>query len=120
MSQEHEEQIDTDWVICPYCKSKHQRESEDWSEDSRVERCHDCGKLYHTHDEISVTHVAKPDCELNGEEYAWRVGSTVKAWFCSKCGACSIKRPASLEAIDRAELSPADVGTTAEYVEVRD
>ena len=68
---EFEDQIDGCNVICPYCKSEYQPEAEDFSEDSREEECHDCGKKFYAYDSLTVDHHSRPDCELNGEQHKW-------------------------------------------------
>lgn len=75
--------------ICPYCESEHYVESEEYSDRSRIENCSDCGKNYHACDDFSVSHEAKPDCELNGEKhdyqpFALNDGASVD--FCDTCG----------------------------------
>ena len=76
---------------CPYCGEAYQPESEDYSEDRRIEECNECGKNYYAHDSFSVTHYATPDCELNGEQHAWEPRSLTGGKthpFCSKCDKC--------------------------------
>ncbi len=63
--------IDDDHVVCPYCKSTYQPESEDYSEDTREEECSECGKKFYLHQCFSVDHRTRPDCELNGSEHEW-------------------------------------------------
>lgn len=66
-------QMDSDNVICPYCKHEYQPEAEDYSEDTREEECSECEKKYWVYQSFSVDHHAKPDCELNGEQHKWDV-----------------------------------------------
>ena len=83
--------INDDGRECPYCGYKYQPESEDYSEFDRVEECDECGKKYHAHDVFSVSHWAKPDCELNGEQHDWqprRLTGGRTHPFCSKCDTC--------------------------------
>lgn len=94
-----EETFDGNDRLCPYCGDKYHPESETYSEDSRVEACDGCGKIYRAYDSFSVTHYASfsvthyatPDCGLNGEEHAWEAvalqgGRTHP--FCTKCNMC--------------------------------
>jgi len=62
---------DDDLVICPYCKHSYQPEAEDYSEDTREQECGECEKKFWLHQEITVSHCVKPDCELNGEQHQW-------------------------------------------------
>lgn len=81
----YEAQSDGCLVICPYCGSSYQRESEDYSTDERVETCDSCGKKYHTADEFSVEHTTRPDCGLNAEPHRWR--AITPDWrACEVCG----------------------------------
>jgi len=74
-SEFHEAQFrsasDDGLVICPYCKHSYQPESEDYSEDTREQECSECEKKFWLHQNFSVSHVVKPDCELNGEQHKW-------------------------------------------------
>lgn len=75
---------------CPYCGYKYQPDSEDFHEDIEVEECEECGKKFHSHDSISITHWATPDCSLNGEAHEWskfEFQDGRKREFCDKCEA---------------------------------
>ena len=77
--------------ICPYCEHHYQVEVEDYDEDEQEEKCDQCGKLFYACDEFSVSHHAKPDCELNKEEHAWAVPVAYKGrsyLHCETCGKC--------------------------------
>ena len=74
-------------VICPYCKYEYQPEAEDYSEDTREEECHKCGKKFWVWQAFSVDHHSKPDCELNGEQHEWDAVSARKPDWQS-CGKC--------------------------------
>lgn len=82
-------------VICPYCKWSYQPECEDDSEDLREEECEVCGKKFFLYDSISVTHITKPDCELNSEKHKYELKKMCagNAYFCSVCDHCTIKKP---------------------------
>ena len=69
--------------VCPYCDHAYRVEAEDYSEDSRVETCGECGKNYHACDTFSVTHTAEMDCALNGDEHE---PSAKYSQLCAKCG----------------------------------
>mgnify|MGYP001559255387 CR=1 FL=1 len=43
-------------VICPHCGASYQPESEDFSEEMRVEECCSCGKSYEVWQNFSITH----------------------------------------------------------------
>lgn len=90
MIGKYEDKYDDNNMICPYCGSKYQVESEDYSEDPRVEECDECGKKYHAVQSFSVTHISTPDCELNGESHVWepvKIRNGVHD-FCSICNKC--------------------------------
>jgi ribosomal protein S14 len=72
--------------ICPYCQHSYQVETEDYSSDTRVEECSECGKKYHATDHFEVTHTATPDCELNGEPHDWTSNVRHTFEFCRQCG----------------------------------
>lgn len=83
--------FDDDERKCPYCGEGYQPDSEELSEDRRVEECDGCGKKYYAYDGFSTTFYAEPDCELNGEEHDWRmrsVGGARRHSFCAKCDKC--------------------------------
>ena len=82
--------------ICPYCKYKYQVEAEDLSENERVEECEECGKSFYAYDTFSVTHYAKPDCELNGgshidEKLYGPIGKYTRCIVCNKIN--SVTKP---------------------------
>lgn len=58
-------------VRCPYCKHEYQPEAENYSEDTRQDECSECGKKFWLYQDFTVTHVVKPDCELNGQPHKW-------------------------------------------------
>ena len=79
-------------MICPYCQHSYQVETEDYSEDDRVEECQECGKKYNCRQSFSVSNMASADCELNGELHEWRASSTNKEFeHCETCEACRRK-----------------------------
>lgn len=82
---------------CPYCGALNRIESEDYSEDNRVEECCECGKFFCGHQNISILHYANPNCEINNEphKYAHWTNPTTgsDAWFCEVCGDCTIRDP---------------------------
>ena len=85
------EQSSSQMVECPYCGSHYQPESEDFSEDQRDEECGECGKKYYLSQSISITHHAKPDCELNGDQHDYQpvsLRSGVTHPFCTVCEKC--------------------------------
>lgn len=90
MNTKYEDQIDSNNVICPYCKYEYQAENEDFSEDTRVEKCEECGKKYHLHDSWSVDHHTRPDCEINGDQHKWEARQLTQGPhdFCSVCDNC--------------------------------
>lgn len=49
-------EMDSCYVICPYCGSHYQAETEDFNEREREETCSDCGKVYLVYQEFEVTH----------------------------------------------------------------
>lgn len=78
---------------CPYCGHTSHVESEDYSEDSRIEECDECGKKFHAHEVFSVDHKAEPDCELNGEQHKFELvtfSSGKSAEFCETCNKCRL------------------------------
>ena len=94
MSEEIEpfdEQSDDSEMICPYCKEAYQPEGEDYDDSGHIAECDDCGKKYHARQDFSVTHIATPDCELNGEEHQYSMhslGGGREHPFCDKCSKC--------------------------------
>jgi len=86
-----EDQIDSDNSICPYCKHESHVESEDYSEDERVEECEECGNKFYLYQVFSVDHRTTGDCELNGEKHDYQptpLGGGKFYPFCSKCNKC--------------------------------
>lgn len=78
-----------DFVICPYCKHTYKPSSEDYSEDEQTNECSECGKKYALRQSYTVTHIAAPDCKLNGIEHAWGILPPVvgrEHTFCIECG----------------------------------
>lgn len=53
---EVEDQVDSIWVVCPYCLSRTRAESEDTDESERDVKCSECGKTYVRWEEITVDH----------------------------------------------------------------
>jgi len=83
--------MDDTLVECPYCGETYQPECEDFGEDCREEECNECGKTYLLSESFSVTHIATPDCELNGETHEYEdrsLGGGRTHPFCSKCSKC--------------------------------
>jgi|SRR5699024_1172369 len=82
---------DTGRRECPYCGHKWHVEAEEYDERARAEECDECGKGFYAYENISVAHVARPDCELNGEEHEWEtmgIGNGKTHLFCAKCSRC--------------------------------
>lgn len=78
-------------IICPYCGYDYQVETEDFldEDDAEIEECGDCGKKFHRSTNYSITHEARPDCELNGEAHKFEekpLGGGRTHPFCSVCG----------------------------------
>ena len=91
MSGKFEETLNDYNVECPYCGDAYQAEAEDYSEDEREQECDECGKKYFLHQNFTVTHHARPDCELNGEHHDYqptnmRGGRSHP--FCTVCSKC--------------------------------
>ena len=93
----YEKQSDSSDVICPYCGDSYQCEAEDYCESEIEEECDNCGNNYHRVTIFSVTHQAKPDCELNFDsDHQWEPLSIGKGGthdFCSVCGKCRPTKP---------------------------
>lgn len=93
----YEDQQDDNVVICPYCETQYQPESEDYDEDTRAEECEDCGKKFYLRQSFSVTHHTRPDCELNGFDHQFErvtLSNGKAADFCTICDKCrSIRAP---------------------------
>ena len=101
MISKFQDQVDDNEVVCPYCKYSYQPESEDYSEDSLVDKCEECGMKFHTHQSFTVTNYASPDCELNGEQHQWvpvQLKDKVHD-FCSVCDSCRPHRRESDETV---------------------
>jgi len=81
-----DDHYDSDHSICPYCRYKHHVESEDYSEDPRVEECSQCGMKFHLSQRFSVDHVTTPDCGLNGQPHEYRMHTISGRNFCKYCG----------------------------------
>ena len=80
-------------VVCPYCEDKYQPEPEDTNEESRIRKCENCGKNYHLHQSIDISHVTDPDCEINNQEHDFllkQLKNGEKAYFCKKCDKCKL------------------------------
>ena len=95
MSQ-YGEQTDDNDAICPYCLSRYQVEAEDYDEEPKEDECGDCGKKYWLNQSFSVTHYARPDCELNGQPHKYEkiiLKSGREAHFCEVCDDCKIQEP---------------------------
>lgn len=90
MNSIYNDEIDSSDCICPYCGYRYQVESEDFSEDGRVEECGECGKKFHHSQSFSVDTCTEPDCKLNGDEHAWVAVDLQECMhdFCSMCGKC--------------------------------
>ena len=94
MSTEHktaEDQVDSNSVICPYCKHEYQPDGESYSEDEIEDECDGCEKKFYSHQSFSVDHHTRGDCELNGEEHDYQprsIGNGRFAPFCDKCDKC--------------------------------
>lgn len=89
----YEDQSDSENAICPYCKHSYQVEGEDYNEDVREVECDECGKKYWLSQSFSVTHETRPDCIINGEIHAYKLKEFIagtSAYFCEKCGKCSL------------------------------
>lgn len=87
-----EDQYDGHDAICPYCRATYQVESEDFSEDIRVDECGKCSKKYHLSQMFSVDHHTSPDCELQGDKHLWLLYDLKdgrKHPFCTECGQCA-------------------------------
>lgn len=85
MESKYEEKDDLLNAICPYCGYEYQVENEDFDEDERREYCDECGKEYWLCQEITVTHITRPDCRINGQQHLYQ--ETPKGlFFCTVCG----------------------------------
>ena len=82
---QYEETSDDDNRVCPYCQHSHHIECQDYNEEERVDECEECGKKFHVSEVYSVTHHARPDCELNGEEHIFVNAISSIYFFCKKC-----------------------------------
>lgn len=91
MDYEFDETYDDANRACPYCGHEYQPESEDYTDEPRAEECDECGKSFYARDDFSVTHIATPDCELNGETHDWQpvqLRDGTRHPFCTTCGKC--------------------------------
>ena len=82
----YENQIgdEQDGAVCPYCKTTHHIEGEDYSEDVSKIEC-SCGKSFYCSQQINIQHDSYPNCELNGEEHQYEAFG--KGCFrCIVCG----------------------------------
>lgn len=85
------ETINDNEVECPYCHNTYQPEASDYTEETHIEECEECGKKYYTHQIYSVYHKTQPDCELNGGEHNYQmipIGSGMSHPFCTICDKC--------------------------------
>lgn len=89
MSKYHEINSSYD-VLCPYCRHKYQPEMADCDEYERVATCDKCGKKYFLSQIFDITHVTRPDCEINGEQHqlvGHNNASKTFSWqVCTVCG----------------------------------
>lgn len=87
-----EDQIDSDSIICPYCRHEcYQPEGESYSENEIEEECEECEKKFYSCQSFSVDHHTRGDCKLNGEEHDYQprsIGNGRFAPFCAKCDKC--------------------------------
>ena len=88
---EFDEQHDDCLVVCPYCESAYQVDTENFLNegDYEIESCDECGKNYVRETNYSVTHVARPSCEANKLQCQWEthdLRSGKQADFCKVCG----------------------------------
>jgi hypothetical protein len=90
-----DETFDSDECICPKCGYSYQVESEDYSEDKRIEECGKCGYKYRTWQEFTVTTHASPDCALNDLPHTWVYGAAGarEYWRCPTCSRVTITDP---------------------------
>ena len=83
---------------CPYCGWEYQPEAETYSEDNRIEECESCGKNYHAYESFTVTHHAKPDCEINNLAHNYQPIKLMDGRsheFCVICDKCRPGQPSS-------------------------
>tara|TARA_R110002110_G_scaffold2750_5_gene13186 strand:+ start:536 stop:832 length:297 start_codon:yes stop_codon:yes gene_type:complete len=84
-----EDQVDSNSVICPYCRHEYQPEGENYSEDEIEDECEECKKKFYSHQSFSVDHHTRGDCKLNGEEHDYQPSETLQGVpFCAKCDKC--------------------------------
>ncbi len=77
-------EIDSYYILCPYCKSKcgcqEEFEGHDiWDEESIEMECEDCNKKFTARRVVTVDYRTEGDCKLNGEEHE------KGEYHCKKC-----------------------------------
>jgi DNA-directed RNA polymerase subunit RPC12/RpoP len=80
-----------DGIECPYCGDKSFVEAESYSEDTREVECDACEKKFWQNESFTVSHEARPDCDLNGSQHQWEpitLRSGKSHDFCAECGEC--------------------------------
>ena len=78
-------------VECPYCGYIYQPELEDYDEEESEVECDECGNKFYTNKIFSVSHQAKPDCDLNGIKHNYELVNLNNGKhhpFCTVCGKC--------------------------------
>lgn len=68
-----EETCNYEGLECPYCGHLNHVESEDYDEDYYFRECYECDKKFYASQSYSVSHNAKPDCELNQEQHDFEI-----------------------------------------------
>lgn len=84
--QKYDDQYDNNNSICPYCGDEYQVEAEDYSEEPRAVQCQECMMMYYLRQNFEVTHIATPDCELNGEKHKFEIMENKTFKKCCICG----------------------------------
>lgn len=75
-------EIDSYYILCPYCKTKcgDYQEFEDYDDEASQEfECEECGKKFEGRRVITVDYRTERDCELNGEKHE------KGKYHCEKC-----------------------------------
>ncbi len=83
---QYNEQTDSHFSICPYCKHEHYVDCEDYVIDETIiETCEQCDRKFHLETTLSVNHSTEPDCELNDERHDFE---NVPGFSLRRCKVC--------------------------------
>jgi len=94
------DEIDSQYVICPYCEYHSLYDPEDISESINkyplgvTKECAECGQSYRLHKIYLSENLTEPDCELNNKKHVWEPRELSSPGdYHSFCSICNQIRP---------------------------